>query len=141
MFENLSDREKKLLLAIGALVPIVIIFFVVIRTNEAFKRYAQEQETLNSQIDEQEKLKIERKKAEIRQEYYANASLPSAVDRAESTVILLWLKNTMKESGLSLGGNEPFLRAQGFDRPMNSLAKASSLRLPPAAHWLNSMTF
>ena len=36
MFENLSDREKKLVMAIGALVPIVIIFFVFMRTTAAY---------------------------------------------------------------------------------------------------------
>ena len=93
MFENLSDREKKLLLAIGALVPIVIIFFVVMRTNEAFKRYAQEQQTLDKQYLEQQDFKTEGMKAEIRQEYYANASLPSAVDRAQSSYIALAQKH------------------------------------------------
>ena len=58
MFENLSDREKKLALAVGALVPIAIVFFGIFRMQAAFKTNADNLQSLDLQIAQQEELEL-----------------------------------------------------------------------------------
>ena len=103
MFENLSNREKKLMLAIGALVPIAIIFFGIFRMTAAFKKNKQDLDSVNLAIGDQEALEIEGMLADRRQAYYTNASLHPSINIA-SNDYQNWLKKTMTESGLDWAG-------------------------------------
>ena len=106
MFENLSNREKKLLLAIGALVPIAIVFVGIFQWMGSLEANNQELESLDLQIVDQEKLELEGMLAARRQTYYANASLHPSINIA-SNDYQNWLKTTMTDSGLAWGGMTP----------------------------------
>ena len=106
MFENLSDREKKLLMAIGALVPIVIIFFGIFRMTSAFNANKQKLGELDNFIIDQEAIEIEGMLADRRQAYYANASLHPSINIA-SNDYQNWLKTTMSETGLKWTSMSP----------------------------------
>ena len=106
MFENLSNREKKLLLAIGTLVPIAIVFVGIFQLIGSFEANNQELESLDIQIVDQEELELQGMLAGRRQTYYANASLHPSINIA-SNDYQNWLKTTMAESGLTWTGVTP----------------------------------
>ena len=103
MFENLSNREKKLLLGIGALLPIVIIFFGFTRLIKAYNDNKDERDRVELQILEQKDIELEGMKADRRQTYYANASLDPRTNVAGNRY-QRWLKARMSESGLTDSG-------------------------------------
>jgi len=106
MFENLSNREKKLLLAVGALVPIAIVFIGIMQLTSMFQANNNMLESLDVQIAEQEKLEIDGMLARRRKSYYSNASLHPSVNIA-SNDYQNWLKTTMTECGLDWAGISP----------------------------------
>ena len=118
MFENLSNREKKLLIGIGALLPIVIFFFGFIRLRSAINTNKSQLDSLDLQILEQQDLELEGMRADRRQTYYANASPNPAINIASSNY-QKGLKATMAESGLSWSGmtanNGVKLRSNGVN--------------------------
>ena len=103
MFENLSNREKKLLLAIGALLPIAIVFLGVFQITGAYEANNQELGLLDSQIVEQEGVQLEGMLAGRRQTYYASTSFPPTINLA-SSLYRRWINNAMDESNLTLSG-------------------------------------
>jgi len=102
MFENLSNREKKLLLAIGALVPIMIVFFGFITMRNKLKANNDRLNVVKDQIAEQKELEFEGALADRRQAFYANASLPPSENNAGNKY-QRWLKPAITESGLTRG--------------------------------------
>ena len=106
MFENLSNREKKLLLGVGALVPIAIVFVGIFQLISMFEVNNSMLTSLDTQIAEQETLEIEGMLARRRQNYYSNASLHPSVNIA-SNDYQNWLKTTMTDCGLTWAGITP----------------------------------
>ena len=84
MFENLSDREKKLMMAIGALVPIAIVFFCIYSLTSSFAENKKRLQALDLQILDQEALELEGTLADRRKSYYANASLHPSIHIAKN---------------------------------------------------------
>ncbi len=110
MFENLSNREKKLLMAVGALVPIAIVFIGVFQLISMSEANNQALESLDMQIVEQETIELEGMLAQRRQNYYSNASLHPSINIAGNDY-QNWLKTTMIECGLTWTGIRP---SEGF---------------------------
>ena len=106
MFENLSNREKKLLLGVGALVAIAIVFVGIFQLISMFEVNNSMLTSLDTQIAEQETLEIEGMLARRRQNYYSNASLHPSVNIA-SNDYQNWLKTTMTDCGLTWAGIAP----------------------------------
>lgn len=100
MFENLSDREKKLLLGVGALVPITILFLFIFQMTGSFKENKQQLESLDMQIADQKELELEGMLAGRRQNYYANSSLHPSINIA-SNDYGDWLKTTIEDAGMA----------------------------------------
>ena len=101
MFENLSEREKKLVMVIGAVLPIVILFFAFMWFMDRYESNESDLDSLNSQI-EIEKSKTRRGMlASQRQNYYRKASLPAKTNRVRS-IYRNWLDDLIiKEAGMT----------------------------------------
>ena len=100
MFENLSSREKKLLIVIGALVPIAIVFLCVYQMTSSFKANNKQLDALKSEILDEEDREIEGMLAGRRQTYYSNTSLHPSHNIA-SNEYKSWLSTAMNDSGLT----------------------------------------
>ena len=82
MFENLSQREKKLALFVGALVPIFLLFWGVTKFSKAYFALRAAKQTLMTQVqDEQDKIDS-LEQAQKRRFYYANVSAPANASQA-----------------------------------------------------------
>ena len=100
MFENLSSREKKLLIVIGALVPIAIVFLCVYQMTSSFKANNEQLDALKFEILNEEEREIEGMHAARRQTYYSNTSLHPEINLAGNDY-QTWLNNAMVDSGLT----------------------------------------
>ena len=99
MFENLSSREKKLLIVIGALVPIAIVFLCVYQMTSSFKANNEQLDALKLEILNEEDREIEGMLAARRQTFYSNISLHPS-DHIAGHDYQTWLNNAMIDSGL-----------------------------------------
>ena len=106
MFENLSSREKKLLIVIGALVPIAIVFLCVYQMTSSFKANNEQLDALKLEILNEEEREIEGMHAARRQTYYSNTSLHPS-DHIAGHDYQTWLNNAMIDSGLSKNTTNP----------------------------------
>jgi len=106
MFENLSSREKKLLIVIGALVPIAIVFLCVYQMTSSFKANNEQLNALKLEILNEEKREIEGMHAARRQTYYSNTSLHPS-DHIAGHDYQAWLKEAMRDSGLTNNTTNP----------------------------------
>lgn len=106
MFENISSREKKLLLGVGTLVPIAILFLVIFWWIGAIDENNRIWMGIDRQITEQKDLQMEGKLANRRKSYYGHISLAQSVNNA-SNDYQRWLKSTLTESGLKLDSITP----------------------------------
>ena len=106
MFENLSSREKKLLIVIGALVPIAIVFLCVYQMTSSFKANNEQLDALKLEILNEEEREIEGMHAARRQTYYSNTSLHPEINLAGNDY-QTWLNNAMIDSGLSKNTTTP----------------------------------
>ena len=102
MFENLSDREKKLLLAIGALVPIAIVFLGFLSMQSAYNTNLDQIQSLELQIVEQREIGEKGALAEQRQAYYADTSLPPDITKASNNYLRDIRALMAKESKLAV---------------------------------------
>ena len=100
MFENLSNREKKLMIAIGALVPIAIVFLCIYQMTSSFKANTEQLNSLKLEILDQQQREIEGARAARRQTYYSNTSLHPSINIAFNDYEN-WLKTAMADSGLA----------------------------------------
>lgn len=106
MFENLSNREKKLLLGVGTLLPIAVLFLVIFWWIGAIDENNRTLTGLDQQIAEQKDLQMEGKLANRRKSYYSHISLPKSVNNA-SNDYQRWLKTKLTEAGLKLDSITP----------------------------------
>jgi hypothetical protein len=106
MFENLSDREKKLLLGVGTLVPIAVLFLVIFWWIGAIDENNRTLTGLDQQVAEQKDLQMEGKLANRRKIYYSHISLPQSVNNA-SNDYQRWLKTKLTAAGLKLDSITP----------------------------------
>jgi hypothetical protein len=106
MFENISSREKKLLLGVGTLVPISILFLLIFWWIGAIDENNQTLMGLDRQIAEQKDLQLEGKLATRRKNFYSHISLPNSVNDA-SNDYQRWLKSALTDSGLKLDSITP----------------------------------
>ena len=100
MFENLSSREKKLLIVIGALVPIAIVFLCIYQMTSSFKANNEQIQSLDLQILDEQQREIEGMLAGRRQTYYSNTSLHTSLHTAGNHY-QNWLQSAMTDSGLT----------------------------------------
>ena len=100
MFENLSSREKKLLIVIGALVPIAIVFLCIYQMTSSFKANNEQIQSLDLQILDEQQREIEGMLAGRRQTYYSNTSLHTSLHTAGNHY-QNWLQSAMADSGLT----------------------------------------
>jgi len=106
MFENLSSREKKLMLAVGALVPTTLLFLCIFYLINSFKANNERLLSLDLQIIDQKELENEGVHAARRQAYYSHASLPPSSNIAR-TDYENWLKTALAESRVTWNSITP----------------------------------
>ena len=96
MFENLTAREKKLAMIVGALAPLLLVAWIGFWFIGKVQANQSNISGLMTDVDtEQQKAEFGRL-AKKRQTYYREISLPSRVDNAR-TVYSNWLKNLVKD--------------------------------------------
>ena len=100
MFENLSNREKKLMIAIGALVPIAIVFLCIYQMTSSFKANNEQIQSLDSQILDEQQREIDGILAGRRQTYYSNTSLHPTPNTAKNDY-QNWLATTLVNAGVT----------------------------------------
>ena len=100
MFENLSSREKKLLIVIGALVPIAIVFLCIYQMTSSFKANNEQIQSLDLQILDEQQREIEGMLAGRRQTYYSNTSLHPTPNTAKNDY-QNWLATTLVNAGVT----------------------------------------
>jgi hypothetical protein len=95
MFENLTDREKKLAMIVGALAPIVIVALAFFWFLDKYQGNQTQITQLESTVETEENKTRLGLQANTRKAYYRSVSLPSRKDNARSTY-MAWLKNLVR---------------------------------------------
>jgi len=101
MLENMSDREKKLVIVIGALLPIVILFFAFTWFMDRYDSNESDIDSLTSQMEVEKSKTLRGMLASKRQSYYRKTSLPAKTNRVRS-IYRNWLDDLIiKEAGMT----------------------------------------
>lgn len=101
MFKNMTEREKKLGLAIVCLVPLFLLFYSVTTFTSKYSANRKRALSLQDQIGDQEDLQLSALAAEQRRIYYANYCLPN--DTNTSTIQYnRYLERLTRECGLDI---------------------------------------
>ena len=82
MFKNLSERERKLALAVLCLVPICVTFFALMSFMSSYQANQATKRRIDRLIQEQEDLQSDANLAGVRRMYYQQFSLPSDLNRS-----------------------------------------------------------
>ena len=102
MFKNLSERERKLALAVLCLVPLCVIFFATMSFMSSYQANQTAKRSIDRQIQEQEDLQSDANLANVRREYYRQFSLPSDLNRSITQYKKYIQALAQKECGLLL---------------------------------------
>ena len=102
MFKNLTERERKLALAVLCLVPLCVIFFALMSFMSSYQANQTAKRNIERQIQEQEDLQSDANLANVRREYYRQFSLPSDLNRSITQYKKYIQALAQKESGLVL---------------------------------------
>ena len=96
MFENMSPREKKLALFVGAMLPIVVLFLAFFWFMDRFDSNNEQIDDLMAQVQEQEDKTRLGLAASKRQGFYRKTSLPRTLGRTRN-VYSAWLDEVVLE--------------------------------------------
>lgn len=99
MFENMSDREKKLSLLVGSVLPILLVVMVFFWFSERVDSNDSEISGLETKIKAEEVKTVLAKRAAKRNLYYRKASLPVSKRYVRSDY-KNWLAALVKDSGM-----------------------------------------
>ena len=102
MFKNLSERERKLALAVLCLVPMCVIFFALMSFMSSYQANQTAKRSIDRQIQEQEDLQSDANLASVRRNYYRQFSLPSDLNRSITQYKKYLQALAQKECGLVL---------------------------------------
>ncbi len=106
MFENLTQRERILALAVLALVPITFLFIGVMSFVNAYNANVEEQMQIAGQIKTERQKMLDGANAAKRQNYYTSVSLPPSLNAA-SNEYQQWLKQLLEEVQLDVTTVKP----------------------------------
>ncbi|MEL7498098.1 MAG: hypothetical protein AAFN77_10840 [Planctomycetota bacterium] len=106
MFENLTDREKKLLYGTLMLAPIALVFVAVFWFTSSYNQNDEELFALEKSIAAEKDKELSGFKANRRRNFYNSKSLPPSVVSATNEYGA-WLKLLLEEQGLEISSYKP----------------------------------
>ena len=96
MFSNLSKRERTLATIVVSLVPLIVIFMVAMRFNDAYFGNRTEITSLNNQISNEQRKQADATLANQRRLYYRALSMPTDFNKAKIDYED-WLANLVRD--------------------------------------------
>ena len=104
MFENMTSREKTLIVAVASLVPIFLLFFGFIWFMDSYESNESTIDSLSSELEAEESKTRRGMLAALRRNYYRKVSLPAKTNRVRS-IYRNWLDDLIiKEAGMTHRG-------------------------------------
>ena len=106
MLDNLTPRERKLVYATGAVVPISLVFMVLFWFINSYKLNDEELDNLTKLIASETEKATSRESANRRRIYYGSIALPSNFDVANNNYGS-WLKLLLEKEGMKISTFKP----------------------------------
>lgn len=129
MFENMSPRERTLAIAVGSLLPIVILFVAFFWFMDRYDANETEINNLTANVEEQEDKLMRGQNASSRRGYYRKTSLPATTGRTQN-IYSNWLTDVVqKECKMTFSG--PKLKKGGvliYERDEVAIRNAFTIR-------------